>query len=419
MYKMMPEILDWRCKCLKKPSRYLSSFLIGIVGLFIFDKVWANTEINTELETEIRYFRESGKFDNQDYHFNLSLAGQMEIYYTDDSNANALTCTPYFRLDQHDSERSFVDMRELSYRHFAENWIVTIGLSKVFWGVAESYHLVDTINQTDLVEDPDGEEKLGQPMINLSILTMRIGTLDLFYLPYFRLRTFPGEKGRLRTPFVVRSDKAVFEAEEEQRHQDWALRWFKSMGVFDIGIAYFSGTQRDPRFLTNVSQRGEVELIPYYDLMDQWSLDLQATTSACLWKLETVLRNSLHDSYYAAVAGFERFWSSVGDSPIDVSLIVEYLYDERESQTPHPYENDLFVGTRIAFNTDAGTELLAGLYKDFDSAGNIYVLEMNSRIFDNLSASLEIRLFENLDVDDPVWGYSQDDFAQFRFTYHF
>jgi len=43
-----------------------------------------------------------------------------------------------------------------------------VGINSVFWRVVESNHLVDILNQTDLIEDIDGEEKLGQPMISLS-----------------------------------------------------------------------------------------------------------------------------------------------------------------------------------------------------------------------------------------------------------
>ena len=42
------------------------------------------------------------------------------------------------------------------------------GVRRVFWGVAESNHLVDVINQTDAIENPDQEDKLGQPMLNLA-----------------------------------------------------------------------------------------------------------------------------------------------------------------------------------------------------------------------------------------------------------
>ena len=41
------------------------------------------------------------------------------------------------------------------------DWSLSIGLGKVFWGVTEFNHLVDVINQTDLVEGIDGEAKLG------------------------------------------------------------------------------------------------------------------------------------------------------------------------------------------------------------------------------------------------------------------
>ena len=73
-----------------------------------------------------------------------------------------------------------------------------VGINSVFWRVVESNHLVDILNQTDLIEDIDGEEKLGQPMISLST-QQDWGGLSLFVLPWFRERTFPSEEGRLRS----------------------------------------------------------------------------------------------------------------------------------------------------------------------------------------------------------------------------
>ena len=59
-------------------------------------------------------------------------------------------------------------------------------------GVTESRHLVDVLNQVDGVEDIDEEDRLGQPMINIS--TQRDwGSVDLFVLPGFRERTFAGQ----------------------------------------------------------------------------------------------------------------------------------------------------------------------------------------------------------------------------------
>ena len=71
-----------------------------------------------------------------------------------------LTFTPFFRLDSSDGERTHLDIRELLWQSYGDTWEVRAGLGKVFWGVTESQYLVDVINQTDLVESPDGEDRL-------------------------------------------------------------------------------------------------------------------------------------------------------------------------------------------------------------------------------------------------------------------
>ena len=62
------------------------------------------------------------------------------------------------RLDSADSSRSHFDLRELNYLWLGDAGELSVGIGKVFWGVAEFVHLVDIINQTDLVENIDEEE---------------------------------------------------------------------------------------------------------------------------------------------------------------------------------------------------------------------------------------------------------------------
>ena len=81
-----------------------------------------------------------------------------------------------------DDRRSHFDVRELMYQRVFDDFELRAGLGRVFWGVTESYHLVDIINQTDLVEDIDLEDKLGQPLVNLTLIR-DWGALDLFALP--------------------------------------------------------------------------------------------------------------------------------------------------------------------------------------------------------------------------------------------
>jgi hypothetical protein len=126
----------------------------------------------------------------------LSVATEPEYFHEWHDGSDLFTFEPYALLDQYDSNRTHADIRELSWDHAAYDWELRAGISKVFWGVTESVHLVDIINQTDLVVNLDGEDKLGQPMLKLSLIR-DWGVVDLFLLPAFRERTFPGKAGRV------------------------------------------------------------------------------------------------------------------------------------------------------------------------------------------------------------------------------
>ncbi len=112
-----------------------------------------------------------------------------------------------------DDDSWLIIRRELSWQLVSRSWELRIGVRKVFWGVAESQQLVDIINQTDLVENVDGEDKLGQPMVNIALIRSW-GTVDFFLLPWFRERTFPGQVGRLRFAQPVDTDNPAYESPE-------------------------------------------------------------------------------------------------------------------------------------------------------------------------------------------------------------
>ena len=153
-------------------------------------------KISGNVGLEGRLFTQSPRFASQK-RATVSLDGEVEFVYSFESG-DRFTFKPFGRLDSADERRSHWDIREAAFL-FRLPWDLELraGVSKVFWGVAESNHLIDIINQTDSVEGPDGEDKLGQPMLMLT-LAKDWGTIDLFVLPWFRERTFPGRSGRLR-----------------------------------------------------------------------------------------------------------------------------------------------------------------------------------------------------------------------------
>lgn len=335
-----------------------------------------------------------------------------ELYWElQDGNAS-FTFTPFYRLDSEDEERSHGDIREALYLTYWDDYEFRAGIGKVFWGVTESAHLVDVVNQTDAVEAVDGEDKLGQPMVHFTAVK-DWGTVDAMLLPYFRERTFSGQEGRLR-PDVVVSDSPLYESSKEEKHVDFAMRYSKMLGDWDIGLSYFQGTNRDPYFRI---QGGELK--PYYALASQVGIDIQGIVGDWLWKLESIYRDS-QDNHTGVVGGFEYTIVGALDTVCDIGFITEYLYDSRGNNAQTIGQNDIFVGTRFALNDEDGTEVLIGVTKDLDNS-DVYnaKLEASSRLTNQLKWRIDGWLFENETPNDLLYFARKDDFIEVSLEYYF
>ncbi|MCF6282735.1 MAG: hypothetical protein L3J28_11110 [Candidatus Polarisedimenticolaceae bacterium] len=373
-------------------------------------------EWSSEITFEGRLFTEEALSDAQS-DSNLSVAFETEFYHDWDDGKQSITFTPFIRWDQQDEARSHTDIRELMWLYAAEEWELQAGLGRVFWGITEAIHLVDIINQTDLVESPDGEQKLGQPMVKLS-LEREIGIFDLFILPGFRERTFPGEDGRLRSHPHVDGDQANYESSDEARHIDLALRWSHSLGDWEVGLSHFYGTSRDPRFQL-ATDNSQPVLTPYYDLIHQTGLDIQATLGDLLWKLEAISRRGQGEQYIAAAGGFEGTLVGIFDSNADLGLIAEYLYDDRNKEAPTPFQNDLFLALRWTANDEQSLEILGGVILDLDSDARVLNLEASRRLGEDWKASLQGRFWQQIPISDAGYGMSRDDYIEVTLRRYF
>jgi hypothetical protein len=156
------------------------------------------TSVSGFIASEVRWFPQSPSFDAQLSGAEPSLILSPELRYRSEDRQVKATFSPFARLTGRNTDRSHVDIREAYISTRSGDWDFLVGVNKVFWGVAESRHLVDIINQSDLSEDTDEEDKLGQPMLTAGV-RKDWGRLDVFILPGFRERDFPDAKERLRT----------------------------------------------------------------------------------------------------------------------------------------------------------------------------------------------------------------------------
>src|ERR1700752_1534931 len=155
-------------------------WLVVMALLVIASRAEGAGDLSGFVATDFRAFAESPALPRQRANtISPSLFFQPEYRYVWNSEKDRVTVVPFLRLEYDDAHRRHFDLRELQWLHMGSGWDLLVGVSKVFWGVTESRHLVDIINQTDLVEDPDEEDKLGQPMVNLAI-RRESGTLSLF-----------------------------------------------------------------------------------------------------------------------------------------------------------------------------------------------------------------------------------------------
>lgn len=431
-------------------KRVIYSLLISLCAFY------ANAiEITGEIGLEQRVFTDDAQF-GPDYDSNVSAYFEPEFYHEWNGKKDTFTFTPYARVDEHDDERTHFDIRELTWVHVGDDWELRTGARIDFWGVTESQHLVDIVNQTDAVEGVDGEDKLGQPMINLS-LTRDWGVLDLYALIGFRERTFAGEDGRIRGPLEINTDDPIYEHADEDRHVDVAIRWKHYYGPLDIAVSHFSGTSREPRLALSTAPSlippgvpfaGATthQLVPIYDQIDQTGLEMQLILGGWAWKFEGITRHGqcwsstaflpnvefCDDTFSAGTFGFEYTQTGVFDTWMDLGWVVEGLFDDRGDDAPAGVnEHDVLLAQRWTLNDSASTEALVGVIWDYETEERAFSVEASRRFSDNIKVSVEGRWFSNSgdqtvnglilvpNADEKLAVFADKDFVQANFSYFF
>lgn len=378
------------------------------------------------IAVENRWYPETNLFPGQSRHA-TGFVLEPEFYF-EGPEGWGFSLVPFLRYDSADGRRTHADLREAYFLAFGDvgegEWELRLGVDRVFWGVIESNHLVDIVNQVDAIEHPDGEAELGQLMAHLT-WSGEWGVAELFLMPYHRERTFASHDGRLRSAFVVDEDHPTYESSAEQWHTDIALRYSHSFGPFDLGVSVFDGTSRDPVLRPRIRPDG-VALIPHYEQIRQYGLDLQMTTDAWLLKLEAIHRSGAQnlvleeDDYFALAAGFEYTFYAAFDSPADLGVLAEWSYDERGDHATRAFDDDLFFGVRYTFNDVQDTNLLVGALQDRQHSSLTIAVEMSRRMTDQWSMNIEALLVADADDRDVhIHPIRRDSFFELGLNYNF
>jgi hypothetical protein len=374
-------------------------------------------EATGKISTEVTMYADGGQFANQDYHTNLSFSAEPEFYWAWNDQQDSVTFMPFYRKDHRDSERTHSDIRELSWAHLGDNWELRTGFRKVFWGVTEFQNIVDVINQKDAVEGLDKEHKLGQPMVNLS-LVKDWGIVDFYVLPGFREQTSAGLDGRLRAGLVVDDDTTTYEDSNNERHIDLSARWAHSFDVYDIGAHWYKGTDRTPQY-NAILHNGANVLSAHYQQIEQVGLDVQATIDSWLWKGELIYQDNPVEGFWASQLGVEYSFYGIQDSATDLGVLIEYGKDQRGTAGNSIMQNDVGIGARLNLNDTQSTTLLAGVIYDLDYHTTSLSVMGDRRIGEDLKASIEARVFSTENSNDPAAIFANDDYVKLTLDRYF
>ncbi len=421
-----------------------SNLFIVAVFLLLCTTATAAGSWSGSITGETRLFPSSPLYPEQHGH-NLSLALRAEYLHEWPERNERFMFSPFLRLDQKDYRRTHADIGELYWHKFAPNWELRLGICKVSWGVAESQNLVDIINQSDMVEGPTATAKLGQPMANFTWI-QDWGMLDVFVMPKFRERTFAGTRGRFRAPVPIDFDRTQYESGMRDWHTDVAIRYSHYFGALDVALSHFAGTSRDPRYLARAAgitvspdspwanlTGGRIDspyirllqripgarLLPYYDQIHQTGLELQYIHDRWIFKLEAIHRSGQGRTYTAATGGAEYSFYSVFQSPVDITAVLEYMWDSRGRHALTPFQNDIFFGSRVAFNDIQSTSILLGAIVDARSGATAAGMEASRRLGNDWRIALEARIFANIPSDDILTTARKDDYIQAKLTWFF
>ena len=366
-------------------------------------------EIIGELSFDNRYFFNAGQQEQKKNHTSFSFSPEI---FKDDSN-KIFHFKAKLRKDSEDSGRDLNDIQELYLINILEDKEIKFGVSKEFWGVTETSHRVDIINQTDFTEGFDGEEKLGQPMIKIS-LERQWGLLDIYTLLGFRERNFSGNKGRLRLPLSISEKGPLYSSSSKNKRADFAIRWSNYYDDFDIAISHFSGTSREPRFLPSANKINE--LVPIYEVIDQTGLEIQYLLDGLAIKGEVISRSGQGERFSAATYGFEYTQVGVLQTRIDLGWVVEFNHDDRLESSP------FVLGTRFSFNDIYDSQILSGFIVNDKSKELGFLLEASRRIGECCMLSLEGIYFDDTDEDNGqkklFQAFKDDDFLRAEFIYY-
>ena len=343
----------------------------------------------------------NGKGRHGQKNTNLSIFGKGTFISYLQNDAAKFSINILGRYDDNDRELRYLDFQKLKYEYFLDDLEFKIGNDIIFWGVNETFNIVDIINQSNLAEELAGTKKLGQTMASLSY-SHDYGKFDIYLMSNFQERSFSGKNGRPRLAMEIDKNTVTYESSAKDKKVDFAIRYSTVLDDLDIGLSHFYGNNRTPELKPNSST---LKFDPFYPILSQTGLDIQSTKGSWLYKLESISAKNGNERHLSAAGGIEYTFYGIQNTQSDLGIIIEYIFDDRNNS---PLNNDGVIGLRWNKNDIKSTTFLAGLLIDLHGNSNRLQAEFEQRIADDLKLFVDFSLNGNINRGDFAYQFIED-----------
>ena len=136
-----------------------------------------------------------------------------------------------------------------------------------------------------------------------------------------------------------------------------------------------------------------------------------------IWQIQII--NSVfqrHDPSVEQLVDLDALAAKVVD---DERAAIALQLDGRFADSGLPFQDDVFIGSRIALNDVQDTQILIGAITDLHSDATFFNLEASRRLASDWKISIKARAFTGVPDNDLLASFRKDDYAQIELTRYF
>ncbi|MCB9727097.1 MAG: hypothetical protein H6744_03105 [Deltaproteobacteria bacterium] len=362
----------------------------------------------------------------------LALEARVELAWDEDIwSARARV---FGRVGALDLDRSILAPEELYLGISTDRVRVRVGALLFNWSATEAFHPADVLNSRNFDSNLENAEKLGEPMAWLEGHLWEGARFEAMFMPARIDPRLPGPRSRLAfipssfdlggTPVALTLGDPLWTDRDGHVGSghfapQWGARISQVVGDADISLQAVRHSDRSqPVFvatddaLRQLGSTGSLELRPLYSFVTHVGLTYTQVVGDWVLKLEAAYRHfrrtdttglartgifPLQQRDHLEIAGgLEYGWLWPG-TDAEGTLLLEgqgYVYpDGRGDQFESPFESDILIGYRHAFNDLAGRELLFTLITDVTTGPELLInLSYSQRISDVWSIAAALRV---------------------------